>query len=314
MNKARRTKVWRRLAGRLAPVWPRVEYALRGLSYFARLRLRGGARPRVTGVVVGRNDDYMPDFTGRLYATLEWNLRHLLDEVVFVEWNPPAERELLSPGLAKKFESLRAYVVPHEIHREVCGSPHFQLMEYHAKNVGIRRARSPWIIATNADAAFGLDTVYNLRRRSLTEDTICIALRVDVNWRESQQQKFGLFDCLRYRRRYKAENLFLGTGEFLMASRRLWERARGYDEALVKHRLACDLRGTAQLLAHGAKLESAGLVYHLDHANSFSAGRAPHHGEEASYKEGLPYQNGEAWGLGDCAEVRLAERVWRLER
>lgn len=302
------------LKGRLAPFRQRAEYALRALRYFAGLRLRGGARPRVTGVVVGRNDDYMPDFIGRLYATVRWNLRHLLDEVIFVEWNPPPERELLSPGLAERFESLRAYVVPPEIHRRVCGNPHFQLMEYHAKNVGIRRARSPFVIATNADAAFGLDTVYALTRRPLPADTVWIALRVDVNWRESQQKKFGLFDCMRYRRRYKAENLFLGTGEFLMASRRLWERARGYDEALVKHRLACDLRGAAQLLAHGAKLESAGLVYHLDHASSFSAGRAPHHGEEASYKEGLPYENGEAWGLGDCAEVQIAERVWRLER
>jgi hypothetical protein len=236
------------LAGRLARDWQRAEYALRGLSYFARLRLRGGARPRVAGVMVGRNDDYMPDFTGRLYATLEWNLRHLLDEVVFVEWNPRAGRELLSPGLAKRLGSLRAYVVPHEIHRDVCRSPHLQLMEYHAKNVGIRRALTPWVVATNADAAFGLDTVYNLRRRPLPPDTAWIALRVDVDWREFQQQGFGLLDCLRYLRRYKAEEKILGTGEFLMASRRLWERARGYDEALVRHRFSCDLRGAARLL------------------------------------------------------------------
>ncbi len=32
-------------------------------------------------------------------------------------------------------------------------------MEYHAKNVGIRRAKSDWIIATNADVAIGLDTI-----------------------------------------------------------------------------------------------------------------------------------------------------------
>src|SRR5437899_3940861 len=77
-------------------------FAARGLSNFFRLRLnRNDSRPSIAAVVVGRNDDYMPDFAQRLFATIEWNIRYLANEVVFVEWNPPRDRNLLSHELAQ---------------------------------------------------------------------------------------------------------------------------------------------------------------------------------------------------------------------
>src|SRR5215831_5630841 len=138
----------------------RVGFVSRGVRGYAGLRVRrNGSRPQIAAVVVGRNDDYMSDFAARLYATLEWNIRYLVSEVVFVEWNPPPDRELLAHELTKRFSCLRAYVVPPELHAAICENPHVPLLEYHAKNVGIRRAQSRWIMTTNADAAVGLDTV-----------------------------------------------------------------------------------------------------------------------------------------------------------
>jgi hypothetical protein len=286
-------------------------FAATQATSFARLLTeRNGLRPSVAAVVVGRNDDYMADFRQRLYATIEWNTRHLVSEIVFVEWNPPADRELLSYGLARKFEHLRAYVVPAEIHHAINRNPNLQMLEYHAKNVGIRRASAPWVLATNADAAVGMDTVRALTAAPLDPEVIWTTERVDINWRENEQERLDLLTSLRYH--YFIPYVDLGTGEFILASKEMWERSRGYDESLVRHKLGCDRRGMAQMVALGARINKAGTVLHLRHPTSCVEGVRPHHGEEANY-EGVPYHNGDDWGLRGAREVQLAERVWRLE-
>ena len=298
-------------AYRLELLRRRTAFALRGASNYLRLGMnRHAARPGVAAVVVGRNDDYVSDFAVRLYATIAWNTHYLVDEVVFVEWNPPADRELLAYGLTKRFPSLRAYVVPPEAHQRTCENARVPLLEYHAKNVGIRRARSPWIMATNADAALGLDTVKAVLDAKLDPWVAWTAERVDIEWREDEQRRIGLLGSLRLRRSIPYQQF--GTGEFVLASRELWERTRGYDERMVRHRIGCDIRGTAQMLAHGARINKAGVVLHLSHPTSCTEGVQPHHGERAS-AEGVPYQNSDDWGLGHLREVQLAERVWRLE-
>jgi hypothetical protein len=289
----------------------RATFALHGAGEYVRLAARRDKnRPAIAAVVVGRNDDYMSDFAARLFATVEWNVRYLVDEVVFVEWNPPAERKLLSTELAKRFPSLRAYVVPAEIHYRTCQNDRIPLLEYHAKNVGIRRARSSWIMSTNADAAVGLDAVNTLLRAKLDPEVAWTAERFDIAWREDEQLHLGLGASLFYKRAIPYDPL--GTGEFCLASRELWHRTRGFDEQMVRHRIGCDVRGTAQMLAHGAKIRRVGTVLHLAHPTSCTENVQPHHGEWATI-EGVPYQNGDNWGLGDCGEVQLADRVWRLE-
>lgn len=303
--------VLRGISYRLGLLRQRAAFGLRGVGNYARLELRRNSRrPGVAAVVVGRNDDYMSDFAARLYATIQWNIRYLVDEVVFVEWNPPAERELLSSGLTKRFPNLRAYVVPAEIHQLTCRNDQIPLLEYHAKNVGIRRASSPWIMSTNADAAVGLDAVNTLLHAKLDPEVAWTAERFDIGWREDDQHDIDLAASLFYRRAIPYDPL--GTGEFCLASRDLWHKIRGFDEKMVRHRIGCDVRGTAQMLAHGAKIKRVGTVLHLAHPTSCTENVQPHHGEWATI-EGVPYHNGEDWGLGSCREIQLAERVWRLE-
>lgn len=296
---------------RLVQGQKRLAFALRGVRNYSRLRLeRNGSRPQIAAVVVGRNDDYMSDFRERLYATVEWNIRYLVNEVVFVEWNPPPDRELLAYELTKRFECLRAYVVSPEVHQRICRNQNIKLLEYHAKNVGIRRAESPWIMATNADAAVGLDSVNTLLTATLDPLLAWTAERVDIAWHEDRQEAIGLLGSLRYRRFIPYHRL--GTGEFCLASKELWHKIRGYDELMVRHRIGCDVRGTAQMLAHGATIRKTGMVLHLTHPTSCTENIQPHHGELATV-EGVPYHNPDDWGLGNWREAQLAERVWRLE-
>ena len=297
---------------RLGQLQQRTGVAMRGAGNYAKLMVRSGNhRPRFAAVTVGRNDDYMPDFRERLIATIDWNTKYLVSEFIFVEWNPPADRELLSIELTKKFDCLRAYVVPAEIHERICENRNVKLLEYHAKNVGIRRAHSPWIISTNADAAVGLDSVNTLLNSELSTDVLWTAERWDIPWRENVQTEIGLFGSLRYRRLIPYERL--GTGEFCLASRELWHRARGFDEQMVRHRIGCDVRGTAQMVAHGGSIRRVGTVLHLTHPTSCTENIQPHHGELAT-PEGVPYKNADTWGLNDLREVEIAQRVWRLEK
>jgi hypothetical protein len=289
----------------------RASYVARAINYFGKLRLQAnGHRPAIGLVVVGRNDDYTPDFAERLRATIDWHIRHLVSEVVFVEWNPPADRALLSPELAKKFSCLRAYVVPAETHQTLVSNARVPLLEFHAKNVGLRRARSEWVITTNADAVFGMDTIYRILHAPLSENVAWTAQRIEVPCRQGPA-RVALLDFLRYERINPYSKF--GTGEFHLASRRLWEQVRGYDEALTGHRWHCDTRGIAQMLAHGAEINRAGVVLHYAHPTSSSTGPLPHHGDAATL-DGLPYLNADNWGMSDCRESEIAERVWRLER
>lgn len=286
-------------------------FAMRAAGNYAKLMVRpGNGRQQFAAVAVGRNDDYMADFRERLIATVSWNTKYLVSEFVFVEWNPPADRELLSLELTKMFDCVRAYVVPQEIHKQTCQNPNINLLEYHAKNVGIRRARSSWIMSTNADAAVGLDSVNLLINTPLQQDVLWTAERFDIPWRENEQTEIGFWGSLRYRRVNPYTEL--GTGEFCLASRELWHRARGFDEQMVRHRFGCDVRGTAQMVALGGSIRRAGSVLHLSHPTSCTEGVQAHHGEAAT-PDGVPYQNPDDWGLANLKEVEIAERVWRLE-
>lgn len=290
----------------------RTVFAVDGAANFLRLRFhQNGSRPSITAVVVGRNDDYMSDFALRLRATIAWNMKYLADEVIFVEWNPPPDRELLSTDLVKQFKCLRAYVVPAEIHQAICKNPKVALLEFHAKNVGIRRATSEWIVATNADAVFGPDLVNTVLGTELSEEVVLSAHRFDIPWREGRETPVGKLDCLRYRRVIPYHPL--GTGEFGFASKQMWESARGYDESLVRHRIGVDKRGVAQLIAHGARSERAGIVFHLAHPTSCTEGVQEHHGELATWDDDLPYENDKNWGLADRQATEIAERVWLLK-
>ena len=296
---------------RLGVLQERAGFAMRGMGNYARLKVRAGNhRPRFAAVTVGRNDDYMADFRERLLATIAWNVRYLVSEFVFVESNPPPDRELLSLELTKTFDCLRAYVVPPDVHERICRNKNIKLLEYHAKNVGIRRAQSPWIISTNADAAVGLDSVNVLLNTELDQNILWTAERWDIPWRENSQTEIGLWGSLRYRRHNPYDRL--GTGEFCLASRELWHRARGFDEQMVSHRIGCDLRGTAQMVAMGGDIRRVGTVLHLAHPSSCSENVQPHHGDWATL-EGVPYHNSDDWGLGTSREVAIAERVWQLE-
>lgn len=262
----------------------------------------------VSLVTVGRNDDYMDDLEERLHASLEWNLKWFASTAIFVEWNPPPDRPLLSPGLARIFPQLTAYVVGHELHRRSCGNDNIALMEYHAKNVGLRRATSDWALCTNSDVAIGIDSAVRARR-GLNPEFFYTATRVDIPFTTD----LSIATLVRPGRQLRViPYSSFGTGDFALASRAAWHEIRGYDEQLTRSRIGCDVRGTEQMTLAGFRSCRIGHVYHFDHDSSCTNGPRPNHGERPPDLM-QPYQNTADWGLSRANATLIAERVWQLD-
>jgi hypothetical protein len=267
-------------------------------------------RAPLTAVVVGRNDGYIPNFFECLYTTIRLNAaRTGLSEVIFVEWAPPPDAPLLAPELCPRLPFVTAYVVPEEVKKSVWGKED-GFLEYHAKNVGIRRATMPWVVVTNADILFGGDTARGLRHLPADPRSIGLAQRYDVPW-EPGGSRLGTLNRLRFERAIPFHEY--GTGDFGLAHRDLWWQAGGYDEGIPELRAGCDVRGVAQLEAQGGIRNRVGRVLHVQHERSITERVSRGETYEAADRRGLPYRNPESWGLADCASEEVFPRVHRLE-
>jgi hypothetical protein len=185
--------------------------------------------PPITFVVVGRSDLYDGDLGRRLAATLEWNLGATKGQAIYVEWNPAPDSPLDAPWLVRRFPGLRVYVVSPERHQDLSTNPNIPAMEYFAKNVGIRRATTPWIAVINADIALGPDLITKL---PVVRDPLTVygGNGVSIEWNGERVTEALLRDPARHVSTSLAGPSLIGhSGNFLLAHRDLWHLARGYD-------------------------------------------------------------------------------------
>jgi hypothetical protein len=272
----------------------------------------GRPQPKVSAVVVARNDGYFRDYAERMRATISWNHKHLADEVVLVEWNPPDGAPLFATRFVREFPFLRAFVVPAHIHRGFAGAAPLGMLDYLAKNVGIRRATGEYVLVTNVDIFIEPRAAFI--RYMLNPQFVFRTRRVDFEWDGQLPSRDILWDRCRHRPGPPGwrENMFHGSGDFTLAHRALWQRARGYDESMPLQRMHADSRGLLQLQAHGGVVVLWGYHYHTYHASSSTAIGGPAALNPFDFKANLPYRNPETWGLGLYTETPLAERVWLL--
>lgn len=115
--------------------------------------------PRLSVVAASRNDEH----GGNLFARMQLFVDGLADqaerfrlplELIMVEWNPPTDRPPLAEALRWRptdhFQP-RVITVPPEFHRTLPHADGLPLFQMIGKNVGIRRARAPYVLATNID-------------------------------------------------------------------------------------------------------------------------------------------------------------------
>ncbi len=145
--------------------------------------------PQLTIVAASRNDDH----GGRLQQRMGIFVRGLIAqcrrfslhaELLMVEWNPPPDRPPLSEVLPHPAPGdplrLRVVTVPRAIHDAYPLSPVIPLHQMIAKNVGIRRARAPFVLATNVDLLFSDALVARLAAGGFDPRAYYRANRCDV--------------------------------------------------------------------------------------------------------------------------------------
>jgi len=119
--------------------------------------------PYLSVVVTARNDDHGGNLLDRMQAFasgwISQAKRHgISSELIFVEWNPPADRPRLAEALHWPSDlgpcEVRFIEVPPELHARFQHAEALPLYQMIAKNVGIRRARGEYVLATNIDILF----------------------------------------------------------------------------------------------------------------------------------------------------------------
>lgn len=147
---------------------------------------------KISFVVTGRNDDYGGNLINRA-STFVRVLSHFADkyrlpiEIIFVEYNPIPEKylfeEIYIPHVP--FVKIRGIIVPREFHERVKQN-NIPVLEYIAKNIGIRRAKGEYILATNPDIIFSEELIRHISEDKLNQSHFYRTDRNDI-----KQNKFS---------------------------------------------------------------------------------------------------------------------------
>jgi hypothetical protein len=145
-------------------------------------------RVHLSVVATSRNDDHGGELQARMQhfvdGLVEQSRRHRLAvELILVEWNPPPTRPPLAEALSWPAHDdhceIRIITVPPERHTRLKHGSELPLFQMIAKNVGIRRARGRYVLATNIDILFS-DSLMRYLRDELEPGRLYRADRCDV--------------------------------------------------------------------------------------------------------------------------------------
>lgn len=153
-----------------------------------------GKRPKLSIIMVARNDDYGKNFLNRITTSVR-ALIYLTNryrsnfELVIIDYNPPPDKELLAQTLSafttdNIFLTIRFIVIPNTFHVRVAQESKRPLLEYLAKNIGIRRAQAEFILTTNPDIIFDDTIIEFLTEAQLDKNSFYRINRYDLPMRE----------------------------------------------------------------------------------------------------------------------------------
>lgn len=288
----------------------------------------------ITITWVSRNDDHGGNLIPRIQASLDSLVEYRdmfgLDvEVAFVEWNPPTDtlslRQVLS--FPDNFP-LRWYIVPPELHQKFQNWERFTLWNHIGTNVGMRRAKGNWVLATTHDIIFSKQMAQILAKEEFSSSCFYRAVRVDghTNLKQDLSTEERIRQMVQNVIRIKSPSngglFFRACGDFILMSREKWHSIRGYTEWPV---LGMYFDGLLLCRAYAGGMKQGILhpqIYHMEHS-----GRGqdllkdlPHMSHD-SYKrlrnkilqtKKTIKVNTPNWGLGDCTDVQIDTNAWKI--
>ncbi len=280
----------------------------------------------IEAVVLGRNDNYEPNWLAKLYASIAYN-RALFEgsnvdfRVVFVEWNPPPENPLISPDLVKTFDYVRAIVVDADVHDRLCTADNLAFMLNHSYNCAIRTSPFDFQLITGGDIFLGRALVEKIKRQGLEPGRLYRAERVNI--RADIDFTTATADVLEDPDNIVSVNFCdappydtppytHACGDFMMVDRATMNGLRGYDESISFARLHLDSRFARNTMIAELGCELLGRIYHINHTNSFINRQNDYPGKSYDYNADMPYLNPLDWGLHSYLWTELGERLWQI--
>lgn len=147
------------------------------------------AAPYLSVVAASRNDDHGGDPLIRTQIFINNFARQcekyrLSAELIIVDWNPVVDRPGLAAVLSTPADASyckgRVITVPTSLHWRLKYSDKLAFFQMIAKNVGIRRARGKFILATNIDIIFSDELMQFIARQKLDPKKLYRVDRYDI--------------------------------------------------------------------------------------------------------------------------------------
>lgn len=283
--------------------------------------------PTITAVVCSRNDS---QDNRRMILALK-NMSNLYDEVILVDYGSEVPLHEYLMNQLPQTGKLRCITVSPELVRKLSDSNSDKFVEVWARNIGIRRATSDFIVSTNQDVIID-------RPERVPEDTMYTVARYSVPQAHTDTlfaQASAPYLCdipssdspLWYLKGHKNEfqrhpnstdeqgratwdpgdvwSLVVSCGDFQLAHRNIWYKIRGFEESLI-HRGYAD-SNIMKKASKFFKIDRIDLsVFHLDHPMNSS------YSYQLNDKTACVIQfdettNPETWGFSDIEipEVRI---------
>jgi hypothetical protein len=288
-------------------------------------------KPYISVVVIGRNDDYGVNFMSRINTfvkSLDWQMRADPDllEIVVVEWNPLPERDRLQVALTRTENlCLRVITVSPEIHADF----HTQtpVLEFPAKNVGVRRSHGEYVLVTNPDIIFSDDLIDVIKQRTLQPEFFYRTDRFDFVGEGIQHcpaQEYSKFaaahtfqghlsddQCYRILPGSSVQSLprsqghrvhTNGSGDFILAANTVFDQINGlFESATQLHH--CDSISVIRLHHNNIKqqiLTAPQCIFHWDHPR----------GPRPAWNAAVAWQLGSSRGADDWGLPDLDLEQW----
>ncbi len=148
-------------------------------------------RPYLSVVVAVRNDNYGGDFNKRLQNFINWNTAlfekyKINTEILLVNWNPIPTNQPLTEMVTwpknREYVRYKIVEVPNATHDSFIDDKvrkTVPVIEFIAKNVGIKRANGQFILCTNADILLSEKVVREISENKLDTEKLYRSVRMD---------------------------------------------------------------------------------------------------------------------------------------
>ena len=238
--------------------------------------------PKISVIMVGRNDSYGGDFITRMQVCLDSLFKgckneSLPIEIVVTEWDYESEaslKDVLLFNRINEFCRVRFF----RVSKTLCDKLYPQdrpFLDHIARNVAIRRASAPFILSTNPDIVFSRELLKFLSEVNLSYDCYYRAVRCDINdiadiskgkFTAIHQYYGKMTKCIS-----KVGDLFTNAcGDFFLMAKKHWFTIKGHPEFSTRGHfdsyvccMAASL-GLEQIILPHPEL----VIYHLNHSRS----------------------------------------------